>query len=125
VPASLSYGELEQGDNTTSDITTIISNTGNSPIDMNLYGYNMCTDYPTCSGFTLAVGRQEYSAASFTYGTGTVLTSSPANVEINLIKPTAHPSNSTYTMYWAIGIPAGQKNGYYLGENVFTAIPED
>jgi len=122
VTSSINYGSLDQGGNTTGDIVAQVTNTGNTPIDMDLSGSNMCTDYPTCNSNSIAASEQEYSMSSFSYGSGSVLGTTSARIQTNLLKPTTSPSNSSLSTYWALGVPSSQKGGSYLGENIFTAV---
>lgn len=81
----------------------------------------MCTDYPTCAGDSIAVGQQEYSMSTFTYGSGTDLTSSAFRIQFNLAKPTASPSTQTKNLYWRLGLDLGQNLGEYDGVNTVLA----
>ncbi len=125
VSASIDYGSLTAGENTgSSNESTTITNTGNAPIDAEVSGSNMCTDYPTCSGFTLLVSLQEYGLTTFTYGSGTDLSSTPAAIDISLSKPTQSPSDSFGYLYWGISIPSGSGVGDYTGENAITVTDD-
>lgn len=125
VTSSLSYGQLVAGGDTGSTNQTMtITNTGNAAIDIELSGDDMCTDYPTCNGYILAVTNQEYALTNFTYGSGTDLTTTPTVVNISISKPTASPSNATGTVYWGIGIPSSKEAGSYSGSNFVTAISD-
>lgn len=69
----------------------------------------------------IPVGYQEWStSSSWSYGSGTALTTSTSNaVELDLPKPTSHPSTSTDDVYWGIGIPATTSQGTYKGTTTF------
>lgn len=121
----INYGPLERDTDTGAvNQESIISNVGNAPIDLEISGEDMCTDYPTCAGSVLPVANQQYALAGFTYGSGIVLTTSPDTVDISIAKPTANPSNSTSSMFWGISIPIGQTKGDYEGVNIFTATQD-
>ncbi|KKR05787.1 MAG: hypothetical protein UT34_C0002G0294 [candidate division WS6 bacterium GW2011_GWF2_39_15] len=123
ITSSLAYGSLLPGDDTgATPETTTVTNTGNTQLDIELSGDDLCSDYPTCSGPQIGVGYQEYSTSTFDYGVGTGLTSSPSLVNINLGLATSVPSNSTDTLYWGMGIPSPQESGSYTGVNTITAV---
>ncbi len=125
VSSSIDYGNLQQGEDTgSSNQTTVVTNTGNAIIDLEVSGNgsSMCTDFPTCSGDVLGVTNQEYSLSTFSYGSGSDLSTTPATIDITIPKPTTSPSNQEDNMYWGIGIPSMQSGGLYEGENIFTAL---
>jgi hypothetical protein len=121
VTSSITYGKVSVGGNS-DEKTTIVTNAGNRILDLRLMGYDMCTDYPTCSGDKITVGNQEYSISSFTYGNGTPLTESLNNLDINIVKSSAVPSDSTGTVYWRLGIPPTTPFGAYTGSNTILSI---
>lgn len=123
VSSHINYGNLNGGDNTGStNITSAIANSGNVAIDIEMYGQDMCTDFPTCAAGVIPVTRQQYNTSSFSYGAGTALTASPVFIPLNIAKSTAHPPNLSSTLYWGLGIPAGAQMGAYTGQNTFTAL---
>jgi hypothetical protein len=123
VTSSLDYGAINPGTNTgNSNSTIIVSNMGNSSMDLNILGSDMCTDHPTCTGSILEVENQEYSISPFTYGTGTILTTLNQFLDVNISKPTENPSNSTLNLYWGLSIPGGQNNGTYTGQNTISGV---
>lgn len=84
----------------------------------------MCTDfenYPTCLGETIPVGQQRYYLSSVAYASGTPLSITPTEVELNIAKVTS-PTPTTGTVWWGISIPAGTLSGTYNGANTITAI---
>jgi hypothetical protein len=125
VDAAIGYGSLLAGDNTGAvNQTVTITNTGNTPIDSDVSGSDMCTDFPACSASSFAVTYQQYSLSSFNYGSGTSLTSSSVKLDINLTKPTSAPSSSSTSLYWGIEIPSIQGVGTYSGENTIAAVTD-
>ncbi|MCC7290086.1 LamG domain-containing protein [bacterium] len=123
ISSSLAFGTLLAGDDTgASPQNTTVTNTGNTTLDFEVSGDDLCTNYPTCSGPQIGVGYQEYKITTFTYGAGTGLTTSPVTVDLNLNKSTAVPSNSTSSFYWGIGIPSPKETGAYTGANTVTAL---
>lgn len=124
VTSSIAYGSHSPSTDTgATNQTAAVTNTGNAAQDDELSGDAMCTDYPTCSGSTLAVNNQKYSLADVTYAslTGT-LSGTPTSVQTNLAKPTATTTPQTVNTFWGIAIPSGQNTGSYTGKNTFTAI---
>jgi len=125
VTSNISYGIIDAGSDTGSfNPTTTVTDTGNSAIDLALSGTDLCTDYPTCSGGTIGVSNQEYSTSTFSWGTGIDLHSSTSTIDVDLPKPTSHPSTSTDIVYWGLGVPLDTPIGTYTGENTFTAVGE-
>ncbi|HRN71404.1 MAG TPA: hypothetical protein PLS49_09590, partial [Candidatus Woesebacteria bacterium] len=112
IVTSIDYGLMLAGDSS-SEKTTLVTNEGNIILDLELLGDSMCTDYPTCAGDSIAVGQQEYSMSTFTYGSGTDLTSSAFRIQFNLAKPTSSPSSQTKNLYWRLGLDPGQDVGVY------------
>ncbi|MBN1617866.1 DUF2341 domain-containing protein [Candidatus Dojkabacteria bacterium] len=123
VTGSVSYGSLYAGGNTGSSNSSItITNNGNSAVDLEVSGTNLCTNYPTCTGGVVPVGNQEYSLSTFTYSAGTDLSGTAALVQANLAKPTADPSNSYGNLYWGVGLPSVAPVGSYSGIIYITAV---
>lgn len=75
------------------------------------------------TGNFIPVENQEWSTStSVSYGSGTDATSSSDYaVELDLSRPTSHPSTSTDDTYWGIGIPSGQAMGTYSGTTTYEA----
>ena len=126
VTSTIAYDPLLPGDDTSSiNETTTITNTGNTILDVEVSGDNFCTNYPTCTGYQIAVGYQEYKTSTFTYGLGTALSTTPTIIQLNLAKATANPSNSSTTLYWGMGVPNPKEYGTYSGGNLISAIDGD
>jgi hypothetical protein len=117
IVSTVDYGLMLAGDSS-SEQATLVTNQGNIIIDLELSGDNMCTDYPTCAGSMISVGQQEYSMSTFTYGSGSDLTTSAVRIQFNLAKPTTSPSNATKNLYWRLGLNSEQTVGEYSGSNV-------
>jgi hypothetical protein len=125
ITSSISYGQLLEGEDTGSNnVTTTVTNVGNTLIDLELTGEDMtCTD-PECSGSLILSDSQQFSLSNFTYGTGTALTNVPTIINIDLIKPTTSPSDSTSELYWGIRVPEGKTSGSYEGSTAVLATPD-
>ena len=124
VTTTIDYGTLAVGEsNNPLDKVTTITPTGNVGLDSELSGAaNMCTDYPTCSGYKIAINNQKYAlTASTPYSSSQVLTTSPVEVEINILKPTS-TSPAPKNIWWGILIPAGTQPGIYNGLITITAV---
>ena len=116
---TINYGTLSPGQDTgTLNETTTVTDTGNAAIDIYLYGIDW-----ESGAKTLPVGSQEWSlSTSISYGSGTNLTSTPSTaVELDLSKPTSHPSTSTDDIYFGFGVPSTQAVGTYTGTTTFEA----
>lgn len=126
VTASIPYGSIAAGADTGgSNQTTTVTNTGNAPLDSEISGETMCTDFPTCSGSTLAVTQEKFGLTNVTYASLTnTLALTTATLETVLAKPTATTSAVTDDIYWGIAIPSGQATGSYTGRNTFTAVAD-
>jgi len=124
VTPSISYGTLAPGQTLDCSVLTIATTTGNTAIDANISGTQMCTDYPTCAGDTIATSSQHYATSSVVYGSGYALSDTPTLLEFTTGKPTTHPSNQAQNIYWGIQIPSGQPTGDYTGENTFTVTQD-
>lgn len=124
IEASISYGSLGVGQaNDPLDRTLVTTATGNVGLDQEHSGASeMCTDYPTCLGATpIPVGYQRYGLSAVAYSSGTVLTVTPVEVELNVPKVTTS-TPTTGTTWWGISIPAGIVAGTYNGANTITAV---
>ena len=123
VTTSIAFGTLDVGQsNDPLDKTTVVTPTGNVGLDSELSGAaNMCTDYPTCSGGTIGVSYIKYALAATTaYASGTALSATPTEAELNAPKPTTG-SPTTKTVWWGIQIPTGTTPGSYTGANTVSA----
>jgi len=124
VTTTIDYGILAVGEsnNPLNKITTITP-TGNVGLDSELSGAaNMCTDFPTCNGYKIAINNQKYSlTASTSYSSAQTLPSSPLEVELNILKPTT-TSPATKNIWWGILIPNGTQPGVYNGLITITGV---
>lgn len=124
VTSSINYGNLGVGEkNDPLDKVVTTTPTGNIGLDQEHSGLSMCVDYPTCSGGTpITAGYQHYAlAASTAYASGTALTGTPYEIELNVPKPTTG-SPTTKNTWWGIQIPAGTALGTYSGANTISAV---
>ena len=120
--SGIDFGTHIPGTDTGStNATTTILNTGNSPIDVQVSGN------PLSNGVnTIAVGQQEYATSTFTYASCSLcqlLTgpAAPKSVGVSIPQPTSTTSPSTKNIYFGLGIPTGT-SGSYSGSNTFTAV---
>lgn len=123
ISSSINYGTLSvEGKNDPLDRTTTTTPTGNVGLDHEVSGTNMCTDYPTCSASTIAVGYQKYALSSSTsYSSATALSGTATEVEININKPTSG-SPPTKNLWWGIQIPPSTNPGVYTGNINVTGL---
>jgi hypothetical protein len=69
----------------------------------------------------IPVGHQEWATGtSVSYDSGTDLTKATSTaVELDLSKPTSHPSTSTDDIHWGVAIPSPFPSGTYTGTTTF------
>ena len=107
VTSSLNYGNLGAGQkNDPLDKIITTTPTGNVGLDQEHSGAaNMCVDYPTCAvGTPIGVAYQKYALASSTaYSSGSALSTTPVEVELNVAKPTTgSPTTNGTFIYTSI-----------------------
>ena len=99
---TFSYGTLMPSTNTGSTNQTVtIRNTGNSTLDIDLYGTEM-----SCGGRSIPASNQKFSMSAFAYPYGGTQLSgdsgSPSHMEYDLVKGLS----STKDNYWGLATPA-------------------
>jgi len=118
ITGTINYGSLAPGgDSGSSPQSTTATNTGNVGLDIEVSGTTM-----TGPGTPIPIGNQEYKATTFTYGSGTDLSGTPTEMELNILKTITTGSPATKSLYWGLGIPAGQLSGAYSGSNTIGAV---
>ena len=118
----INYGTVFPSASSTAT-STRATTTGNSAIDLNLYGVDMASG----TTYTIPVGNQEYASSSFTHSGGTSidLAVTPGiNYNLELGKPTSHPSTSSDDIYWSLYVDVGQTKGTYTGTTTISAVAE-
>jgi len=121
-PTTLDFGSLAVGgSNDPLDKTLTHFPTGNVGIDITIKANttSMCTNYSTCTGGTpIPISHQKYSLSSSTaYSSGTILTTTAVESEINIGKQTTSTAPTKQT-WWGIYIPSATLPGVYNGLNV-------
>lgn len=125
---SIAYGGLQPGQQNDPIIqTTDMSATGNMGLNQSLYGDDMCTSYPSCSGLptnTVPAAEQKFATSSVSYATGTALSSTtPFQLDIKVPKTTSTSSPQTKNTFWGIHIPnAITLAGDYVGKNTLLGV---
>jgi hypothetical protein len=117
ISTEINYGSLGIGEsNDPLDRITTVTPTGNIGLDHEVSGpANMCTDFPTCAGGTIAIGYQKYAlSASTSYDSSTSLTTSDVPVYTNVPKPTSG-TPTTKNIWWGMLVPEGTSAGTYDG----------
>lgn len=126
---AIDYGSLAAGE-TVNPLSKLVkaTTTGNAAIDANISGYDMCTDYATCTAATTSITYQHYATSGLNYAStsdGVVVASTSVQLlEFLSTKPTATPSNQAQDVYWGTYVPVGQTVGNYTGVNTF-AVQSD
>lgn len=126
VESTINYGELALGTDTESvNQQTIITNKGNVQIDIKLDGYGSEDGdgkSMICSIGSIPIGNEEYSTSAFTYGTGTNLTDTAVEIDLDVPQQTDDANPSTKEVYWGFGMPSAGVGGSCSGTVVFTAV---
>lgn len=119
VTTTIAYGNLAVGQkNDPLDKITTITATGNVGLDQELSGTNM-----TSGGDSIAVSYQKYALATSTaYASGTSLSGTATEVELNCLKTTSVGSPATKNTWWGLEIPAATPAGSYTGTNTIVAV---
>ena len=118
VSPTLSYGSVSGGATSTGSNTITTTNTGNSPIDFDVYGEAL-----TCDNLgNIPVGNQEWSLSGFSYGAGASLTTGTSSVDADLPAPSSATTSITDLTYWQVSVPNGVR-GTCSG-NVTFAVKE-
>lgn len=126
ITSSINYGTLSvETGNDPLDRTTTSTPTGNVGLDHEIYGTDMCTDYPTCAASKILVGNQKYSlTASTPYASATALSGTPTPVTIDISKPT-NGTPTAKSMWWGMYAPLNTSPGSYTGTINVTAYASD
>lgn len=126
ITSSINYGTLSvQTGNDPLDRTTTSTPTGNVGLDHEIYGTDMCTDYPTCAASKILVGNQKYAlTASTPYASATALSGTPTPVTIDISKPT-NGTPTAKNMWWGMYAPLNTSPGSYTGTINVTAYASD
>jgi hypothetical protein len=143
IQSGIAYGSLAVG-GTSSLVETSIGNVGNQAIDVLLNGNNMCTDYPTCSGYQMPAGQQKWYHTNTDFNWDDPATGpgpyalvnqasssgNPGDAEgclnMDIAVRTDHASTSTNeSIWWKIKVPATQHTGSYSGQNTFSSASAD
>jgi hypothetical protein len=121
VSGTISYDTLNPGANMTNLTKEVTATTtGNAAIDVQIKGDDM-TGVPAG---TITITNQRYATSSVLWASGNIATSTYQNFEVDLGKPTSHPSTSTDIVYWGWAVPGGTPIGTYTGTNYFNPISD-
>jgi len=121
VSGTISYDTLVPGQNManlTKEVTA--TTTGNAAIDVQIKGDNMTYG---ATG-TIAIANQRYATSSVLWASGNIASSTYQNFEVDLGKPTSHPSTSTDIVYWGWAVPSGTPVGTYAGTDYFNPVSD-
>jgi hypothetical protein len=124
VNTNITFPDLYIGEDTGAvNAQTVVTNTGNKPIDIRLSGTSL-----SGSGNPISVGEQKFATSTFTYASCsicTALTGSATPVEVDLPKATATTSPITDDVFWGLNVPVGSGAGPQAGVNYFEAVTDD
>ncbi len=102
---SITYGSVNPGASSVGDNTADVSNTGNTAVDFKVSGTDL-----TCDGRgNIPVANEQYGLAGFSYGDGTALSGTPADVNADLPAPSVATVPVQDTSYWQVSVPNGTK----------------
>ncbi len=107
--ANIDYDSLNLGD-TSAQATTTVENTGNTNLDVGVYGTAM-----SCSIGSIAVGQQKFNIG----GGETALTGISQPIDLNVPQRTTTPP--TDSIYWKLYVPSEGAGGTCSGINTFEA----
>lgn len=116
---TLNYGSMDPGA-ASSDQAIVMSATGNVGLDENLSGTDL-----TSGGDTILVGQQKYKLSAGGGWTGTVLTGSAVEAQLNVPKTTVTASPASATTYFVLQVPDPQPVGTYSGTNTIEGVTGD
>ena len=121
VAATIDYGSVQPGQSSVTPATAAVANTGNITAQINVAG-NEANLSCNASATGIPVGDEQYNTSTFSYGSGTALTTSPNSIIASLAKSTnpTDPTPVPVTTYWQIAVPYGVQ-GTCSGTISFTA----
>jgi hypothetical protein len=124
----VAYGSVGSGADSVEQTVTMQAR-GNIGLDIEVSGGNgsgdgMCvSDYPTCAGLKIATAKQVHNlTAAQGWSSGTALSDSAAELEMNVNKPISSALTPTGNAYFYLQIPGGQAAGTYAGQDVFAGV---
>lgn len=122
VTGTISYDALNPGTNMASTTKTVnATTTGNAAIDVQIKGNAMTFG---ATG-TIAITNQRYSTTTNdAWASANTASSSYVSLEVDMAKPTTHPSDAGDIIYWAWGVPSGTPDGTYTGTDYFNAVSD-
>ncbi len=115
-PSIVNFGEIALGANTTNLNQEInVTNLGNSGLDVLLSGTNL-----SCNTSSIEVTFLEYGGNPFTYGSGTDLSESNVELDLDSVPGTETDPTPKKTTYYGLGIPAIAVGGSCSGSIIIT-----
>lgn len=120
--ASLSYGALNLGATSASDVPVTITNSGNGAIDL-----EASVDGPmTCTAGSIAADKAKYSLTSDTeYASMTAYSTSATGVDVSIAARTDESTASTGTLYNKIQVPSAGVSGTCGNTITYTAVVDE
>jgi hypothetical protein len=123
VDSAINYGSLLVSDNTGSyNPTTTVANLGNTSFDIEIDG----TDLSDGAASVIPANQQKFATSTFTYSScvscSLVSSSTPVELSVGLLKPSAPTPPVSAAVYWGIAVPLGVNSAPHQGVNVFTPV---
>ncbi|OGH65022.1 MAG: hypothetical protein A2821_00915 [Candidatus Magasanikbacteria bacterium RIFCSPHIGHO2_01_FULL_41_23] len=111
--SSKNYGQFSPGENMPLTVTTTVTSTGNTSVDIDIYGADMTSQ---TTGSIVPVSSQRYATSSNTfYASSTSLTAVSTTIDINIPKTTSSSTLQTKNIFWGWQAPLGVQAGVYSG----------
>jgi len=139
VEASIAYGTVAIG-GTSAAQGTSMGNVGNQVIDVIIDGSDMCTDYATCTGKTIAAAQQKFMSTNATFDWDAAASDPGPWILVNeasgtneaggclnrdmAVRAVAAATTENESIWWKIRVPATQAAGSYTGANTFTSTSD-
>ena len=123
VDSAITYGAVEATfDTAGTNASTSIENLGNTAINIEVEG----TDMTDGAGSTIPSAEQKFATSTFTYSSCTscytLSSTTPYELDVELLKPTTDSPILTDGVYWGVRVPYGTNSTPHSGMNVFTPV---
>ncbi len=123
VPSAITYGAVEATfDTGSTNASTSVQNLGNTEINVEVEG----TDMSDGAGSIIPAYEQKFATSTFTYSGCTscysLSSTTPFELDIELLKPTTNSPILTDEVYWGVEVPFGTNSAPHTGMNVFTPV---
>jgi len=126
--SSIAFGAIPLGGNTTTtNKNTTIANHGNEGLDVSLTGYGASSDdnlSMDCTTGDINIAYLEYSGSTFTYGSGTDLSNTTTELDLDVVQGNDTTQRPTQPIFYGFGLPTTGVGGSCTGTVVITAVSD-